>query len=288
MSFSQVVVFLLLLLVPLFQGISLDFEQCLPTLTDYQYIEVGSSCGGWAADPKYSSNQWGVTQPSCQSVPFSTPYPLSLTRAAWLQKATSVFRTLNVVIGGTYHVTFYTTLRQNLPAAPGSFQVLLGSTVVYDGLPSTFSWDKRTSESVVATSTTMNITMQTTTGPGISVWAYQDMGVVGFNLEVICPTGYFTSSTDASGCTQSLSQPTSRPTRQPTSVPTRHATVRTVSPSTSTPTSISRQSAPHSRGPHKGKRGSAVHTGKASSKKANAKTIDVNVDVDVRIDTHKQ
>jgi len=121
---------------------------------------------------------------------------------------------------------------------------------------------------------------------GVGVRKYQDMGVVGFNLEVICPTGYFTSSTDASGCTQSLSQPTSRPTEQPTSVPTRRATTRSTPPPTSTPTSISKQSAPHSRRPHKGTRGFAVHTGKSSSKKSNAKTIDVNVDVDVRIDTH--
>ena len=171
---------------------------------------VETSCGGWTVSAL--TTVAGITASTSNAVPFATPFPGGLTRACWLQYTSSIVRTLDVMIGATYHITFYTTLRDNQQTTPATFQVMLGDTIVFTGLPSSTAWVQYTSSSVVATSSSMDLTFSTTANGA----QYQDMGLNAITLYVTCPANYIASWTVSSGCVsaQLITIPTALPTLQ--------------------------------------------------------------------------
>ena len=133
--------------------------------------------------------------------------PNNLQYGCWIQnayvdvtKVASITRTLTVTIGSAYYVSFWNACRDATYLVycpdPNTFLVQLDGTTVYSTSPSSLSWVQVSSQTKVATTTSMTLTFQL---GGNTRGVETDIGIDAIVVKLVTPTG--------------------QPTEQPTTLP---------------------------------------------------------------------
>jgi hypothetical protein len=110
----------------------------------------GSIIGDWTTTGRvYVARVGQLGMPS--------PNPNNLQYECLLQNTTSIQKTfMNLVIGASYRLSFYHTLRLGY-LAPMSYSVILNGTTVYSTVPSSNTWEKVTLREFIANLTFISL-----------------------------------------------------------------------------------------------------------------------------------